>query len=142
MLELLQAYNAVMRLLYPKYAWYIYPGYLIYSLYYCYKKYLKDKYRLIPISNDLFDKLMSNELLKSEHVVFATTEVYEEFSESAEVNFVNLIIKTQHSSKIQNKSKEVELNEDKMHSIFVQILPLKSCQPQCLFVKVRNTDRV
>ncbi|XP_067627926.1 peroxisomal ATPase PEX6 isoform X2 [Eurosta solidaginis] len=151
MLELIEAYNVAVKILYPKYPWYILPGHLIYAVYNRYMKYYKDKYRLVPIPNALYEVLISKELIKSEHIIFATQNIYDEYTESVDVNFVNLVISSEgglHGREIvssKNKSKSVvTATEDVIkqmlkyapHTIVTQLLLTASnSQSNCIFVK-------
>lgn len=151
MRELIEAYNAAVSILYPKYAWYIFPGYLQYAVYQRYMKYFKDKYRLAPIPNTLYEHLIKNELIKSEHIIFASEDIYEEYAESDEVNFVNLIVSCGKENKFEQQrlTNGVEKKESDMvlkqilnkapHTLVAQIRPLKNCQTNCLFVQVFYT---
>lgn len=148
MRELIEAYNAAVSILYPKYSWYIYPGYLQYAIYQNYMKYYKDKYRLVPIPNTLYEHLIKNELIKSEHIIFAAEDIYDEYAESKEVNFVNLIVscgKQMHSPQGVTTNGEERKESGALikqilnqapHTLVAQIRPLKVCQPNCVFVQV------
>lgn len=147
MQELIEAYNAAVSILYPKYAWYIYPGYLQYAIYQRYMKYFKDKYCLVPIPNTLYEHLIKNKFIKSEHIIFASENIYEEFAESEEVNFVNLIVSCgkqfgvqQHITNGEEKKESETLLKQILnqapHTLVAQITPLKFCQTNCIFVQV------
>lgn len=150
MRELIEAYNVVVQIIYPKRAWYIFPGYLQYAVYRRYMKYFKDKYRLVPLPNNLYEQLIKNEYIKSEHILFASQELYEEYAESEEVNFVNMTIscgKTgEHEDTTQNGSVEgddsqslvKQILKQSPHTMLVQILPVKYCKSDCIFVQVRK----
>ncbi|KAM7341795.1 peroxisomal biogenesis factor 6 isoform 2-T2 [Cochliomyia hominivorax] len=146
MRELIEAYNAAVSILYPKYAWYIYPGYLQYAIYQRYMKYFKDKYRLAPIPNTLYEHLIKNETIKSEHIIFASEDIYEEYAESEEVNFVNLMVtcgkQKKGSERVVNgeekKESDIVLKQimnKAPYTLVAQIRPLKICQSNCLFVQ-------
>ncbi|XP_053965999.1 peroxisomal ATPase PEX6 isoform X1 [Anastrepha ludens] len=147
MLELIESYNVAVQILYPKFPWYIFPGHLIYAVYKRYMKYYKGKYRLVPIPNALYDMLIDKELIKSEHIVFAAQEVYDEYTESADVNFVNLVITAEgglHNSSTNGKSKSLIPASDHVikqmlncapHTIVAQLLPTANSQSNCIFVQ-------
>ncbi|XP_036334237.1 peroxisome assembly factor 2 [Rhagoletis pomonella] len=147
MLVLIEAYNVAVQILYPKFPWYVFPGNLIYEVYKRYIKYYKGKYRLVPIPNTLYELLIANELIKSEHIVFSTKDIYDEYTESADVNFVNLVITTEgalHRSSTAANTKTLNSAPDNVikqmlscapHTIVAQLLPSTSSQSNCIFVQ-------
>ncbi|XP_065366725.1 peroxisomal ATPase PEX6 isoform X1 [Calliphora vicina] len=146
MRELIEAYNAAVAILYPKYAWYIYPGYLQFAIYQRYMKYFKDKYRLVPIPNTLYEHLIKNELIKSEHIIFTSEDIYEEYAESEEVNFVNLIVScgrqtvvekhiTNGEEKKESETLLKQILNQAPHTLVAQMRPLKICQTHCVFIQ-------
>jgi len=146
--ELVEGYNSVVQLLAPKWPWFLYPGYLTYAVYWRYAKYYKGKLQLTPIPNRLYDLLIKNELINSEHLVFASREVYDTYAESPDVNFVNLVIRGGRAriSKEQNgdggsttRSVIKQMLQEAPHTIVAQILPVAQCQPNCLYVQVGNS---
>lgn len=151
MRELIEAYNAAVSIIYPKFPWYIYPGYLQYAIYQRYMKYFKGKYRLVPIPNTLYEYLIKNELIKSEHIVFTSEDIYEEYAESEDVNFVNLIVSCGVQDCTNGRQARIASNGDEKkegetllkqilnkapHTLVSQIRPLKICQDNCIFVQV------
>ncbi|KAL7736400.1 hypothetical protein ACLKA6_014863 [Drosophila palustris] len=148
MQELVEGYNAVVQLLVPKWPWYLYPGYLISAVYWRYAKYYRGKYLLTPIPNQLYELLIRNELIKSEHVIFASKDVYDTYAESDDVNFVNLVVRRNGQSNKANatngdrswSSSEVvikQILQDTPYTIVAQILPVENSQSQsnCLYVQ-------
>ncbi|XP_023031698.1 peroxisome assembly factor 2 isoform X2 [Drosophila willistoni] len=139
--ELVEGYNVLIQLMRPKWPWYFFPGYLQYSLYWRYQKYYKGKFLLSPLPNRLYDLLIKDELIKSEHVIFASQEVYDTFAESPDVNFVNVILrgrsnKEDKSSGSSSPSSLIkQMLQEAPHTIVAQILPMKQCQGNCLFVQ-------
>ncbi|EDW61018.2 LOW QUALITY PROTEIN: uncharacterized protein Dvir_GJ21799 [Drosophila virilis] len=148
MLELVEAYNSAVQLLVPKWPWYFYPGYLIYAVYWRYAKYYRGKFLLTPLPNRLYELLTKNELIKSEHVLLASMDVYSTYAESDDVNFVNLIVRgggkatktagtgSDHSwdtSEVVVK----QILQDTPYTIVAQILPVENsqCQSNCLYVQ-------
>ncbi|XP_018796520.1 PREDICTED: peroxisome assembly factor 2 isoform X1 [Bactrocera latifrons] len=146
-LELIEAYNVAVQILYPKYPWYIFPGHLIFAIYKRYMKFYKGKFRMVPIPNSLYELLIANELIKTEHIAFIPKDVYDEYVESADANFVNLIINAENAlhstSKITNTKNVNHTSDDVIkqmlssapHTIVAQILPTVNCQSNCIFVK-------
>lgn len=112
-------------------------------------KFYKGKYRVVPIPNVLYELLIGNELIKTEHIAFSPKDVYDEYVESADVNFVNLVINVEsalHSTSITANTKTKTLNpaSDNVikhmlsiapHTIVAQILPTVNSQSNCIFVK-------
>ncbi|CAD7012178.1 peroxisome assembly factor 2 isoform X2 [Ceratitis capitata] len=149
MLELIEAYNVAVQILYPKYPWYIFPGHLTYEIYKRYIKFYKGKFRVVPIPNALYEHLIGNELIKSEHIVFATKDVYDEYAESPDVNFINLVVNAESSLygptiDDASKSKNLIVASDNVikqmlnnapHTIVAQLLPTANCQSNCIFVQ-------
>uniref|UniRef100_A0A1B0BE70 Peroxisomal ATPase PEX6 n=1 Tax=Glossina palpalis gambiensis TaxID=67801 RepID=A0A1B0BE70_9MUSC len=145
MRELIEGYNAVVQLLYPRYPWYIYPGYLTNAIYQRYMKYFKDRYCLVPIPNTLYEMLTSKEFIKSEHVVFAAAHIYDEYCVSPEVNFVNLKVSyakddLQAATKSYENGGSESIVKQMFHTshdntLVTQIIPAKICHKQCLYVK-------
>uniref|UniRef100_A0A0A1WD77 Peroxisomal ATPase PEX6 n=2 Tax=Zeugodacus cucurbitae TaxID=28588 RepID=A0A0A1WD77_ZEUCU len=149
MLELIEAYNVAVQILYPKYPWYIFPGHLICAIYNRYMKFYKGKHRLVPLPNALYELLIGKELIKTEHIAFASQDLCNEYVESTDVNFVNLIINAEsalHSTSTKTNAKAKSLNPasddviKKMlssapHTIVAQILPTVNSQSNCIFVK-------
>ncbi|EDW09954.1 peroxisome assembly factor 2 isoform X2 [Drosophila mojavensis] len=147
MQELVEAYNATVQLLVPRWPWFFFPGYLIYAVYWRYAKYYRGKFLLTPVPNQLYELLIKNELIKSEHIIFASKEVYDAYAESADVNFVNLIVRGAWSSKANPKSGSVhswdssevvkQILQETPYTIVAQILPIENaqCQSNCLYVK-------
>ncbi|KMY92882.1 peroxisome assembly factor 2 isoform X1 [Drosophila simulans] len=142
--ELVEGYNSAIQLLAPKWPWFLYPGYLTYAVYWRYAKYYKGKLQLTPIPNRLYDLLIKNELIKSEHLVFASQEVYDNYAESPDVNFVNLVIRGRRvrigkppASDEGNMTQTVikQMLQEAPHTIVAQILPAAQCQPNCLYVQ-------
>lgn len=147
MLELIEAYNATMQLLVPRWPWFFYPGYLIYAVYWRYAKYYRGKFLLTPMPNQLYELLIKNELIKSEHIIFASKDIYDAYAESTDVNFVNLIVRgawsrtNPKSSSVRSwDSSEVvkQILQDAPYTIVAQILPIENaeCQANCLYIKV------
>lgn len=146
--ELVEGYNATIQLLRPRWPWYFYPGYLIYAVYWRYAKYYRGKYLLTPMPNRLYEILIKNELIKSEHVIFASSDVYNTYAESDDVNFVNLVVRgrsRQTTPAATNgehswTSSEVvkQILQDAPYTIVAQILPIENsqCQSNCLYVQV------
>lgn len=149
MLELIEAYNVAVQILYPQYPWYIFPGHLIFAIYKRYMQFYKGKYRVVPIPNALYELLIGNELIKTEHIAFLPKDVYDEYVESADVNFVNLVINAEsalHSTSNMTNRKATNVNpasddvikqmlNSAPHTIVAQILPTVNCQSNCVFVK-------
>uniref|UniRef100_T1PAA0 Peroxisomal ATPase PEX6 n=1 Tax=Musca domestica TaxID=7370 RepID=T1PAA0_MUSDO len=148
MRELIEAYNVAVQILCPKRAWYIFPGYIQYALYVRHMKYYKDKFRLVPLPNTLYEHLIKTQLIKSEHIVFASEDIYEMYAESRDVNFINLTVSSGRpevdcdKSSVQNgqNGNESEALVKKIlklspHTMMVQILPVKYCKNNCLFVQ-------
>ncbi|KAH8369824.1 hypothetical protein KR093_001065, partial [Drosophila rubida] len=149
MQELVEGYNAAVQLLVPKWPWYFYPGYLIYAVYWRYAKYYRGKFLLTPVPNRLYDLLIRNELIKSEHVIFASQDVYDAYAESEDVNFVNLVLrrsrKANTDSAVSNNDRSwsssavviKQILQETPYTIVAQILPVatKDCQPNCLYVQ-------
>ncbi|XP_062135156.1 peroxisomal ATPase PEX6 isoform X1 [Drosophila sulfurigaster albostrigata] len=149
MQELVEGYNAAIQLLVPKWPWYFYPGYLIYAVYWRYAKYYRGKYLLTPMPNRLYELLIRNELIKSEHIIFASRDVYDTYAESDDVNFVNLVLRrsrkanadsaTTNNDRSWSSSDVVikQILQDTPYTIVAQILPVESkdCQPNCLYVQ-------
>ncbi|XP_030383087.1 peroxisome assembly factor 2 isoform X2 [Scaptodrosophila lebanonensis] len=139
--DLVGAYNIVLQLLQPKWPWYFYPGYLTYALYWRYAKHFKGKYRLVPLPNELYELLIKNELIKSEHVIFTSKEVYDTFADSNDVNFVNMVANGNltnagtDSSLSASESVIKQIMQDLPQTVVMQILPAAQCQSNCLFVK-------
>lgn len=153
MRELIEAYNVAVQILCPKRAWYIFPGYIQYALYVRHMKYYKDKFRLVPLPNTLYEHLIKTQLIKSEHIVFASEDIYEMYAESRDVNFINLTVSSGRpeadcdKSSVQNgqNGNESETLVKKIlklspHTMMVQILPVKYCKNNCLFVQVRSRN--
>lgn len=155
MRELIEAYNAAVSVIYPKFAWYIFPGYMQYAVYQRYMKYFKGKYRLVPIPNTLYEYLIRNELIKSEHIIFASEDIYDEYAESEEVNFVNLIVScglqngntgrqvrtTNGDEKKESETLLKQILNKAPHTLVAQIKPLKICQNNCIFLQVIKMKR-
>ncbi|KAH8413661.1 hypothetical protein KR222_003089, partial [Zaprionus bogoriensis] len=149
MQELVEAYNATVQLLRPRWPWYFYPGYLIYAIYWRYARHYKGKYLLTPMPNRLYELLIRNELIKSEHVLFASADVYDAYAESDDVNFVNLVVRgrsrqsTPAASNASDRSwtsSEVvvkQILQQTPYTIVAQILPVENphCQRNCLYVQ-------
>ncbi|SPP75750.1 peroxisome assembly factor 2 isoform X2 [Drosophila guanche] len=142
MQELIEGYNSAVQLLVPKWPWFFYPGYLTYAVYWRYAKYYKGKFHLTPIPNRLYELLIKNELIKSEHLVFASQDVYDSYAESPDVNFVNLIIRggsatinQPASSNSATQSVIQQMLQEAPHTIVAQILPVAQCQVNCLYVQ-------
>lgn len=143
MRELIEGYNAAITLLFPKYPWYIFPGFMILSLWERYEKYYMGKYRLIPLPNNLYEILIKNEFIKSEHIIFAADDVYEKYAESKEVNFVNLIVSGEqalcstqgHENKNLPEAVMKQMLNKAPQTIVAQILPAKNVFHNCLYVK-------
>ncbi|XP_037946284.1 peroxisome biogenesis protein 6-like isoform X1 [Teleopsis dalmanni] len=149
--ELVEAYNAAVQIVFPKYPWYLYPGYMIYAIHKRYLQYYKGKFQLIPIPNDLYEHLIDDEIIKSEHYVFAAQETYDEFVEyPPNVNFVNLTFSSEKKSGIKNSRNKIEITSkdnaapetviqqmlnQAPQTIVAQILPTMNCQQGCLFVQ-------
>lgn len=148
MRDFIEAYNAAVTILSPKLAWYVFPGYLQYAVYQRYMKYFKDKYRLAAIPNTLYEYLTKSEFIKSEHIIFAAEDVFEEYAESEEVNFVNLIVSygkqadsfkngvTNGEEKKESETILKTILNQAPHVLVAQIRPIKHCQSNCLFVQV------
>ncbi|XP_017027929.1 peroxisomal ATPase PEX6 isoform X1 [Drosophila kikkawai] len=141
--ELIEGYNSAVQLLAPKWPWFFFPGYLTYAVYWRYAKYYKGKLLLTPIPNRLYELLIKNELIKSEHLVFASQDVYDSYAESPDVNFVNLVIrgngrgKGNETTDGKSASQTVikQMLQEAPHTIVAQILPVAQCQPNCLYVQ-------
>ncbi|EDW35005.1 GL20091 [Drosophila persimilis] len=142
MQELIEGYNSAVQLLVPKWPWFFYPGYLTYAVYWRYAKYYKGKFHLTPIPNRLYELLIKNELIKSEHLVFASQDVYDSYAESPDVNFVNLIIRggsgtakqtAGHNATPQTVIKQ--MLQEAPHTIVAQILPVAQCQGNRIYVQ-------
>ncbi|XP_032311503.1 peroxisome assembly factor 2 isoform X1 [Drosophila ananassae] len=140
--ELIEGYNSAIQLLAPKWPWFFYPGYLTYAVYWRYAKYYKGKLMLTPIPNRLYDLLIKNELIKSEHLVFASQEVYDNYAESPDVNFVNIVIRggSRKAEKLSNGQSTPQtvikqMLQEAPHTIVAQILPVAQCQPNCLYIQ-------
>ncbi|KAH8319771.1 hypothetical protein KR074_005468, partial [Drosophila pseudoananassae] len=140
--ELIEGYNSAIQLLAPKWPWFFYPGYLTYAVYWRYAKYYKGKLMLTPIPNRLYDLLIKNELIKSEHLVFASQEVYDNYAESPDVNFVNIFIRggNRKAEKLTNGTSTPQtvikqMLQEAPHTIVAQILPVAQCQPNCLYIQ-------
>jgi len=91
------------------------------------------------------DEPPSDDEPKSEHLVFASQEVYENYAESPDVNFVNLVIRGRRvrigkplASDEGNMTQTVikQMLQEAPHTIVAQILPAAQCQPNCLYVQV------
>ncbi|EDW00978.1 peroxisome assembly factor 2 isoform X2 [Drosophila grimshawi] len=150
MQELVEAYNSAVQLLQPRWPWFFYPGYLIYAVYWRYAKYYRGKFLLTPMPNRLYELLTSNELIKSEHVIFASTDVYNIYAESDDVNFVNLVVRgggkagstTTTTSSNPDRSWDAselvikQILQDTPYTIVAQLLPVESsqCQSNCLYI--------
>lgn len=98
---------------------------------------------LTPIPNRLYDLLIKNELIKSEHLVFASQEVYDNYAESPDVNFVNIVIRggSRKAEKLSNGQSTPQtvikqMLQEAPHTIVAQILPVAQCQPNCLYIQV------
>lgn len=151
MLELVEGYNAAVQILFPKYPWFLYPGHLIYAVYQRYMKYYKGKFRIVPMPNLLYELLLKDEFIKSEHIVFATQETFDKYAESHDVNFVNLIISTgkstnattqnENDSSVGGSSELVikQILNQAPHTLVAQIRAVANCQPNCLYVQVSLT---
>lgn len=77
--------------------------------------------------------------------MFASQEVYENYAESPDVNFVNLVIRGRRvrigkplASDEGNMTQTVikQMLQEAPHTIVAQILPAAQCQPNCLYVQV------
>lgn len=132
MRELVEGYNAIVQILFPRYAWYVFPGYLQWALFQRYVKHFKGKYRVVPIPNRLHDLLIAKEFLQSEHIVFAHPDVYEKFVSAPDVNFVKLLLTTASVEENNTNPKDDDVPE----AINVQLLPKSHCDRNCLYVKV------
>ncbi|XP_013101894.1 peroxisomal ATPase PEX6 isoform X2 [Stomoxys calcitrans] len=155
MRDLIEAYNAALQILCPKRAWQIFPGYLQYALYRRYMKYFKDKYRLVPLPNSLYEQLIKDEDIKSEHIVFGSEEIFEEYAESREVNFINITVSCGRPDKnhddddknavfqngngvatgSESKTLVKQILKQSPHTMMVQIIPVKYCKSDCLYVQ-------
>lgn len=98
---------------------------------------------LTPIPNRLYDLLIKNQLIKSEHLVFASQEVYDSYAESPDVNFVNIVIRggSKTVDKLTNAASTPQtvikqMLQEAPHTIVAQILPVAQCQPNCLYIQV------
>lgn len=152
MQELVEAYNATVQLLRPRWPWYFYPGYLIYAVYWRYAKFYRGKYLLTPMPNRLYEILIKNELIKSEHVIFSGADVYDNYAESEDVNFVNLVVRGRsrqstpaatNGERTTWTASEVvikQILQDAPYTIVAQILPVENlhCLSNCLYVQVGN----
>ncbi|XP_017837746.1 peroxisome assembly factor 2 isoform X2 [Drosophila busckii] len=148
MQELIEGYNAAVQLLVPKWPWYFYPGYLTYALYWRYAKYFRDKFLLTPLPNRLYQLLIKNELIKSEHIIFASRHVYDTYAESDDVNFVNLIVRESIRSKSKRATSTASnqttdsdvlikhMLQETPHTIVAQLLPIENTHSHenCLYV--------
>lgn len=129
MAELIHGYNAIVRLLFPRYAWYVFPGYLLWAIFQRYQKLFKGKYRLVPIPNNLHSLLTAKEFFKSEHFLFAHPEVYEKYVIAPQLNFVQLAFKSTDN--------DVDDKDNPFDAIIIQLLPKSNCPKNCLYIKVR-----
>ncbi|XP_075168854.1 peroxisomal biogenesis factor 6 isoform X2 [Haematobia irritans] len=151
--DLVEAYNAAVQILSPKLSWHVFPGYLQYALYRRYMKYFKDKYRLVPLPNTLYEHLIDYEDIKSEHIIFASQKVFDDYADSREVNFINMTISCGRPEKDINENKTIMQNGNGVvpgdesknlvkqilkpspHTMLVQILPVKYCKTDCLYIQ-------
>uniref|UniRef100_A0A1B0FA53 AAA+ ATPase domain-containing protein n=1 Tax=Glossina morsitans morsitans TaxID=37546 RepID=A0A1B0FA53_GLOMM len=139
MRELIEGNNAVVQLLYPRYPWYIFPGFLTYAIYQHYMKYFEDRCCLVPIPNTLYEMLTSKEFIKSEHVIFAAADIYDEYCVSPEENLfanpmdrhnVRTIKKFWGKLEHFNENQDVPIIATKTH-IYLLINPYELPQKVC-----------
>lgn len=129
MREVLEAYDYTIRLLYPLHPWYYYPALVVQSLLDRYITNFRNKFKLVPIPNNLYAILIKKEFIKSEHVVFASEDIYFKYIDFRDINFVNMVF----NSRSENSLNQI-LNI-KPHTMVAQLLPMVNCQKNCLFVK-------
>uniref|UniRef100_A0A1B0G5P1 ATPase AAA-type core domain-containing protein n=1 Tax=Glossina morsitans morsitans TaxID=37546 RepID=A0A1B0G5P1_GLOMM len=139
MRELIEGNNAVVQLLYPRYPWYIFPRFLTYCIYQHYMKYFEDRCCLVPIPNTLYEMLTSKEFIKSEHVIFAAADIYDEYCVSPEENLfanpmdrhnVRTIKKFWGKLEHFNENQDVPIIATKTH-IYLLINPYELPQKVC-----------
>ena len=88
----MKSFEMFVRIVHPKFPWYIFPGMLTLELAKRYQKHFRDKYKLIPIPNQLYAFLLKHEFIKSEHKMFVSEEIFDRYAESHELNFVNMLV--------------------------------------------------
>ncbi|XP_055389388.1 peroxisomal ATPase PEX6 [Condylostylus longicornis] len=135
MRSLVNAFIIVNRILFPKYRWYSFPALLILELTQRHVALNRDKFKLTPIPSRLYEFLIRNEYIKSEHILFVSEDIFEKYAESRELNYVTLIVSGRFTPKKEHKS---EIMKDilslKPQTLIVQLQPAFNCQKSCVFV--------
>ncbi|XP_055855099.1 peroxisomal ATPase PEX6 isoform X3 [Episyrphus balteatus] len=136
MKEIVQAYNAAATILHPKCPWYVFPGFLAHALVRRYQENYQGKFKLVPIPNILYELLIKNEFIKSEHVIFSSEEIFNQYAENREANFVNLLV-TGRLGAITTTGNEIvqKMLQKAPQTIVTQLVPVQNCSDGCLYVQ-------
>lgn len=130
-LTILKQIHYVSKLIYPQYPGHYFPIFLFIELAKEAKlKMRPDKIRLAlkPMPNKLYDLLIADEIIKSEHIAFVSQEVFETFIREKEFSYINLKL---HGGDKNNTN----FTDNKVDQQLVKLVPWKNIQPNTIFIK-------
>lgn len=129
----------VSKLIYPSFPCYFFPSFLLIQVYNELVKLKKNpKFRVIPLPNEFYNKIVSSQPFLGDHFGFVSDEIFDKYELDSKQNWLNVVFGNGNGSCSQNSKQSPDIVQTILSkpnsSVVVPIIAVAKCQKNWFFV--------